>query len=480
MFKGSLPLTVLSIIHEVFESWCVKDIYIACSGNFTIERDLRGKTFHHAPFRIHSNDVSVYSCAIGEFLAGGRPPERVKDSHADLKWLEPYMVTPSGSVATLMLATRLLEGWGKDNAYYKRQVAAYRAQWDTLYRKTVLKCEAVRAACKIDSFRAADAVEWMVDVPEDAGVACFPPFFIKGYEVMFARLDEVFEWNAPKYAIMNETRRQLLFERMTKKKHWIFGAHQRHPEFAQHLRGLSTTLRGVPVYIYSNSRGSRIVRPRQHLEPVRFPRLPQEAEIGERIQIGKLTAGEFSALRSKYMNINIRPALPTMALGVFVDGYLIGCYAFMPPDGALNLQISVPHVYLLSDFAVAPTAYSKLSKLVLYAALSRESQYAAQAMIGRRVGSLVTTAFTRHYSSMKYRGLFKLLSRKQIVDVDDPLCGGWKVNYFAEMGKWTLGEGLAEWKKHHGQRGGANADGDEADRPARAEAAGRERPVHDA
>jgi hypothetical protein len=463
MFKGSLPMTVLSIIHEVFETWAVDDIYIACSGNFTIERDLRGKTFRHAPFRLHSNDVSIYTCAIGQLLSGGRPPEKVRDEYEDLKWLEPYMVTPSGSVATLMLATRLLEGWGKDNAYYKRLVAGYRSQWDVLYRKTVAKVEALRDVCRIDSFTPADAVDWMLQVPQDAGVACFPPFFVKGYEVMFQRLDDVFAWDPPKYPVMDAARRQLLFDRMAEKRHWIFGAHQRHPEFEEHLHGLSTTLRGVPVYIYANAPVNRIVRPRQHIEPALFPRLGPEAEIGGTMHLKKLTAGAFSALRSKYMNIDIRPALPTIAIGVFVDGHLIGCYAFMPPDGALNLQLSIPHVYMLSDFAVAPSAYDKLAKLVLKAALSRESQHIAEGMLGRRVQALVTTAFSRHHASMKYRGLFKAMNRKPIDDPADPMHGGFKVNYSAELGRWTLAEGLADWKKHHSsRRKGTHANRDEA------------------
>jgi hypothetical protein len=40
MFRGSLPSSVLSIIHEVVEKWQTDDIRVACSGNFTIERDL--------------------------------------------------------------------------------------------------------------------------------------------------------------------------------------------------------------------------------------------------------------------------------------------------------------------------------------------------------------------------------------------------------------------------------------------------------
>ncbi len=99
--------------------------------------------------------------------------------------------------------------------------------------------------------------------------------------------------------------------------------------------------------------------------------------------------------------------------------------------------------YMLSDFPVAPTDYDRLAKLVLYAALSAESKALAEQVNRCRIDSLLTTAFTRNAVSMKYRGLFDLVSRKEQAD------GRNMLNYAAPMGKWTSQEGLEEWKRRH-------------------------------
>ena len=109
-------------------------------------------------------------------------------------------------------------------------------------------------------------------------------------------------------------------------------------------------------------------------------------------------------------------------------------------------------IYLLSDFPVAGTDYPRLSKLVLYAALSKEAQALAQRSLSRRVKHAVTTAFTDNPVSMKYRGLFELIGRKELPRGSDPVKDHrYMLNYAAAMGAWTLDEGLAEWKAKHGK-----------------------------
>ena len=119
-------------------------------------------------------------------------------------------------------------------------------------------------------------------------------------------------------------------------------------------------------------------------------------------------------------------------------------------------------MYLLSDFPIAPTKYKRLAKLVLYAALSRESKMLAERLTNHRICSLVTTAFSKNPVSMKYRGLFRLLNKKELPGVEDGETDmskiyynqGYQLNYGAAMGEWTLADGLAMWKKKHSQTEG--------------------------
>jgi hypothetical protein len=194
-------------------------------------------------------------------------------------------------------------------------------------------------------------------------------------------------------------------------------------------------------------------------------------EVGGTMTLWELSNEAFQTLRSAYMNINIRPGQATLAVGVMVDDKLVGVYAFAagPTMAQWDTHIDTPTMYLLSDFPVAPTDYDRLAKLVLIAALSRESKLLAERLVRKRVRSLVTTAFSKNPVSMKYRGLFKVLNRKE----NKALSEKWgkeidpsnryynqpyEINYGAALGQWTLQEGIAIWKQKHSQKGGRKED----------------------
>lgn len=444
MFHGSLPPQAQSIVYEVISNWKALDIYIGCSGNFTIERCIQPLNK-----KIHSNDVTIYSCSLGRYLANKPIKLSVKDP--DFDWLEEGMSDDIGKISTIMLCTKALEGYGKNNEYYKRIQGAYKNQWPTLLEKTKKKLSS--ADLKIETFHAGDVAEWVSAIPKEAGFVCFPPFFGGDYEKMNAALDEVFEWEKPQYTLLDDARKQAFFRAATSKDYWLLGTNTRMEDLSDHLCGIcQTTNRGMPIFFYASKGPTRRVGPAQKLEPMTIPRLGT-SEIGNRMTLIKLSGGHFQTLRSQYMNVGIKPGQPTIAIGVLVDGILIGSYAFSLPNGAINIASKyTPHVYLLSDFPVAPNTYPRLSKLVLYAALSRESKLLAERMLGRRVKSLITTAFSNRPVSMKYRGLFELLNRSETdKNDDDYYAQGFKLNYAQFMGKWTLDEGLKIWKEKHGE-----------------------------
>lgn len=145
-----------------------------------------------------------------------------------------------------------------------------------------------------------------------------------------------------------------------------------------------------------------------------------------------------------------------------VDKKLVGAYAFSaaPSMAQWEKYLPSPHIYLLSDFPVRLSAYRHLAKLVLIAALSRESQLLAERTAHKRIRSVVTTAFTDRPISMKYRGLFHLLTRKEKKSgaregssiSDNYYAQPFELNYGAEIGKWTLAEGLSMWWKKYGEK----------------------------
>lgn len=269
----------------------------------------------------------------------------------------------------------------------------------------------------------------------------------------------------PHYEMINKDRIFEMFRKLTERECFMFGTDDELPEFKEHLVGLAqTTNRGRQIYIYASSKKSKIVMPSQSVQGLMIPHLGKDEDIGDEMKIVRLASENFHALRSQYMNVNIKPGSETAAYGVCVDNKLIGVYAFSASPTLANWDkhIDTPTMYLLSDFPIAPTKYKRLSKLVLYAALSKESKLLAENLTNHRIRSLITTAFTKRPVSMKYRGLFKLLTKKQLEGTSEDETdmskiyynNGYQLNYGAAMGQWTLQEGLEMWKKHHSQTEG--------------------------
>lgn len=444
IFHGSIPADMRSIVAEHVRAWDCEDVYVGCSGAFTVERVVNSLN----RFNLHGNDVTLYSCAIGG-LSAGRPVffrlrERWQEQYG---WLERYLDEPERALATLLLSDGLMAGLtARDyphNQWFARQRRGHEQQWARMHAQMTDRIRE-RLLC-LRSFGAADVVEWVKDVPNDQGVVCFPPFFAGDYTAMFALLDAVWEWPSPDFAEMDDDARLRLFEAARERRHWIFGTHTRlEPEWDPHLRGrVQTTNRGVPIWIYSSAGASRIATPHQPIEPLLIPRLTDRQEIEGPLGILELTGGQFAQLRSQYMNVNIKPGQPTVAYAVLAGGQVIGSYALSmaPTISQMDSYLPGPFIYLLSDFPVRPTRYRHLAKLVLTAALSQEGKLLAERSASRRCRSLTTTAFSQKPVSMKYRSLFRLLARR---DSEDPLYRH-QLNYGAELGRWTLAEGLETW-----------------------------------
>lgn len=428
-FVGSINQDLRSILREMAPRWRGVPVYVGCSGNFTVERILRqaGVT------EIHSNDVSLYSCALGMYLSGGKLDVQVKVD--EWRWLEPYMEPGVPLISTLLLCTQVFQYAGRTEPYFVRMYKAYRDRWPQLHAQTVERVQKALEGMAVASFSPMDVVDFVAAAPEDAVVISFPPTYKAGYERMYRMFDAVFEWAKPDYVIFDDNRFFELIGLMQEKREWVTLKDREVPELGQFCRGrVQTTLRSRPVYVYCGARTQpKLTAPKVHTEPLLIPRLsgPMEGEL----DIVPITVGQMNTLRSQYLSPSIAPATMSYAFGITVGGQLIGAAGFT------RTEFSGPNtIYMMTDFAVRPTLYPRLSKLVLVAVLSKEMKAILEQRFTRRIDYIVTTAFTDKPVSMKYRGLFELIKR-----------GEGYLNYQARTGRWTLREGLEWWKRHHGQ-----------------------------
>jgi hypothetical protein len=422
MFTGAINADLRSIVGEWGRKWAGRDVYVPCSGNFTIERILRSVGVD----RLHGNDVSLYSCVVGGHLSGKEVSVHVKDER--YSWIEDYLSPGIDTISALLLCTKYFQFVERSAVYYRRMSEAYEREWERLHKATVERVSNALEGHCLESFFAGDAFDFLESVPENGVVISFPPTYAGGYERLYKKIDSVFEWESPKYVVFDGQRFNDFVERVMGRESWMISRDEEIPGMEEFLAGrVQTGQRSKAVFVYAGDKGSpRLSLPRQKIEP--FPCRRLSGDIAGPMTLAEMTQGQFNMIRSEYLSVKIIPSSAKVRLAVLCGGVLVGCMAFdresFYPSGA----------YMMTDFAIRPTKYKRLSKLVLAAAISSETREYLEQSFGCRIDRIVTTAFTDNAVSMKYRGLFDVMNRKEGL-----------VNYVAPAAKWSLGEGFSWW-----------------------------------
>ena len=133
-----------------------------------------------------------------------------------------------------------------------------------------------------------------------------------------------------------------------------------------------------------------------------------------------------------------------LSIGLCLDGRIIGKLDFNLTKHEWALPEPGHQIYQRSDLAV-PSVETRLAKLVLMMCQSHEVKQLIDATFKDDVRYAVTTAFSMHPVSMKYRGVYKLHKR-----LEGEKGEGFRLNYYGELGLWSLDEAYALWwKKFH-------------------------------
>lgn len=454
MFQGSLPKQALAMVHEHVASWPDKDIWVPCSGNFTIERACA-----HLGRPLHSDDITIYSCTLGAFFAGEPLTLRFTDAAlAVFPWLEGSLgVSPEQDVAVVMLCSDFDAAFTHPgHAYWERQAEGYHAQWPELVEKSTKKVRDAQRGVPLASFHAEDVYTWVDRIPADDATVSFPPFWTGGYTKMFAGLAAMIDWDPPQFTELDPSRIEHVIETITDREHWalVLPEPDGRLEADGFLRGKTrVSARGKEVWVYASQEARRVSSPRTKTQPILVPNLGPDERLrpDAEVTLLPLTEKQLAQARAMYLNRSITTGKITgVARGVLVDGVLVGVFALNTGSTLSHWEqfLPQPTCYLLSDFPVAPVAYKNLAKLIVYAALSREARLAAETFGNRQYRSVATTAFSQRPVSMKYRGVLDLLSRKDRTDGHP----GFALNYGAKLGEWSLADGYRTWYEKHGNQ----------------------------
>ncbi len=266
MFQGTIPGPMRAIVRETAGGWPKGPVYVPCCGNFTIERSLAGMGFE-----LHSSDVSIYTSAVGRWLTRQPVGICLRDASADqLNWLADSLDDGVGTVATMMLGTRFLASVGREGLWHERVVRSYRDQWKAKHAETVERLSG--SDIELASYEAEDVRSWLQKVPRDAPVCSFPPFYGGGYEKLYEPLEAHFTWDAPQYEPLSDTDVVDVLGAITDRPYWLTASNHDVPDLHPYLRGvIKATPRAAPFYVYASEARTRIIAPRQPIQPVKIP-----------------------------------------------------------------------------------------------------------------------------------------------------------------------------------------------------------------
>jgi hypothetical protein len=403
-----------------------REVWVGCSGAFTVEQILS----RYAPkARIRGNDVSLYSSALGAYLAG--QPFNLTVKEEKFAWLEPYLIDVEARAATVMVLFEVLKYEKADNLFKRRHWAHYLNNFQGFHQATVARLRERKQEVRLEAYTTRDIFDLLDEIPKDAVAIAFLPTYAGGYERMFKRLEEIFDWDRPDYALIDEDRKKRILTRMTERDYLYLDDRE--------WQGLPLVAavrkaRMKPVFIYSNMAALRkgVLKQQRHAEFVPFARLGDEDEIrpDSKLTLTPTTNRVVNYYRDVYLSKGVGiPADGEVPLVAAVDGKVFGFLIYSRMQGGGD-------VYLLADFVVNSIRYRRLAKLLLLTTQTREVRRLLEEKFLLEIPKCRTMVFTDKPVSMKYRGLYKLARR-------DP----GKLVYETEMGILDLSEVIPLWLK---------------------------------
>jgi hypothetical protein len=409
-----------------------RQVYVGCSGAFTVEQIL---TRYAPKAKLRGNDVSLYSGVLGAYLAG--QPFNLAVREEKFAWLEPYLGDVEAKAAVVMVLFEALK-YEKDNNLFKhRHWAHYMNNFEKFHQGTVGKLQERKKEIRLEAYTSRDIFDLLDEVPKDAVVIAFLPTYAGGYERMFKRLEDIFDWDTPSYGLIDEDRKKRILTRMMERDYLYLDDHE--------WKGLPMVAavrkaRMKPVYVYSNMAALRrgVLKQQRHAEFVPFARLSDGDEIGpdSQLTLAPTTNRVVNYYRDVYLSKGVGiPADGEVPLVAAVDGKVFGFLIYSRMQGGGD-------VYLLADFVVNSERYRRLAKLLLLATQTKEVRRLLEEKFLLEIPKCRTMVFTDKPVSMKDRSLYKLARR-------DP----GKLVYETDMGILDLNEVIPLWLKKYEKRG---------------------------
>ena len=422
MFFGTVPTPCVEQILRVipFDEW--KGVHLCCSGTFKLEQAIHAK---YPDVPIYSNDVSLWTNAIGSVLT----QKPIKIIFRDkLQFIEdklnnenlPYVQR----VASVLVAQDMAR-YIRNNAYSKKHWDYYVENFDHHRDKAAEKLQQLAEKNPIKGYFAGD---WRDHVKEAAkkgmGIAAFPPFFYKNYETEYKFIHNNIDYDEPAYDLYNPK------------------------DLGEILNWIDTL--DIPYIVLSDQLFENR-KPLRHIfnKPVPFLYKVPEASLIKRDSVCSVTPaedGHCNFIKDIYLAKGIIHSTGLANYFVWIDNCLAGLLVYGQqkfgcklPDGSTLGASQV--MYLLSDTVTSRDF--KISKLLALLSFCRQVTLPYERRHLIRAEFVVTTARSKNPSSMKYRDIMLLTSRREF---DDPQkANNYVLNYGQFINERSIQETYTYW-----------------------------------
>jgi hypothetical protein len=453
IFAGAIPRQCLEQAFRVVDLARFDAAYVCCSGSFRIEQALAAKCPSMA---LYSNDVSLLSTAIGRMATGSPLPFKFT---ADLVWLEAAVAgsSPMERIGAIGVALSLARFRGTSE-FARAHMAHYRANIRHYLDVGTEKIAKYLETLKLRSFTCSDFREHAEAAVAKGGlILSWPPTIKNAYERDFRFVNKNSEWERPTYGVFDPA----------ELGPWISTLKEQNANFCifsdkkleEHApAALFTTGRAKRFYLYTSAAASSSLRRNgTKSEPFRYRVIDTDTlRADSRVSVVEVASDHMNFIKDKYQLPGLVHTDGLYRFFVFLDGQLAGGFVYSWMSGVSYRDPRVTKlgaIYLLSDFAASRKR--KLSKLVAMLATGRASIQRFDRRFVKRTNVVVTSAFTPRPTSMKYRGIFQLLSRRTV--------GTPCLNYLSEVRESSNDAIYAEWWRRYAAN--AHRPGEAEDSP---------------
>jgi hypothetical protein len=400
VFVGAVPRPAIEQITRVvpFADW--RNVFVGCSGSFRFDRAVRAV---HPSVSVHSNDVSLCSCALGSLLTGSAFDITFKGRLAFVEALldgQPFL----SRVAAVEVALEMAK-YKASNAFAEAHFVHYQERFVEFLAPASARLVAFCEGLKIETFHAGDFRQQAVRAAEvGGGVAAFPPTYKNGYERLYRFVDDNTDWIRPSYDIWDPAKIETWIDELDG-----LGVHycvltdhtlERHKPATVYRSAANK-----PVYTFADKAASSVRRDGNRSDPFRYTPVDPDA-LGPvaKVEIVTATSAQMNFLKDHYLAKGIAHTGGIANFLVLLDGGLAGGFIYT------RSKFGGDDIYLLSDFALSPK--SRVSKLIAMLTTSETIISRMEIKLMQRIGAVKSTAFTDKPVSMKYRGIFELVGRK--------------------------------------------------------------------